>query len=178
VTATQILNTTSRTLAQAGSATQQAHLAHLTSKANAEFLGFESRPSVVDMPLAYTPGLNPFEGLLNESTAKVKGFENTDGQDLKSILAELLQAAAIIRAVYWRKLDTKGDLKTQLRQNIRGQGDFVDKAAAGEGDRNDWEAYLRQVEEGFRSATGDDTPYGRPPGEGPKINDRSPNKGK
>lgn len=178
VTATQILNTSSRTLAQAGSATQQAHLAHLTAKANAEFLGFESRPSVVDMPLAYTPGLNPFEGLLNESTAKVKGFENTDGQDLKSILAELLQAAAIIRAVYWRKLDTKGDLKSQLRKNIRGQGDFVDKAAASEGDRNDWEAYLRQVEEGFRSATGDDTAYGRNPGEGPKINDRSPKKGK
>ncbi|WOD37368.1 hypothetical protein [Nodosilinea sp. E11] len=176
VTATQILNTTSRTLAQAGSATQQAHLAHLTAKANAEFLGFESRPSVVDMPLAYTPGQDPFDGLLNESVAKVRGFENADGQDLKSILAELLQAAAIIRAVYWRRLDPKGDLKTQIRQNIRGQGDFVDEAAAGGGQGEDWEAYLRDVEAGFRSATGDDNPYGRPPGEGPQIRDRSPKK--
>ncbi len=176
VTATQILNTSSRTLAQAGSATQQAHLAHLTAKANAEFLGFESRPSVVDMPLAYTPGQDPFDGLLNESVAKVRGFENADGQDLKSILAELLQAAAIIRAVYWRKLDPKGDLKNQIRQNIRGQGDFVDEAAAGGGQGEDWEAYLRDVEAGFRSATGDDNPYGRPPGEGPQIRDRSPKK--
>jgi hypothetical protein len=178
VTATQILNTTSRTLAQAGSATQQAHLAHLTAKANAEFLGFESRPSVVDMPLAYTPGQDPFDGLLNESVAKVRGFENADGQDLKSILAELLQAAAIIRAVYWRKLDPRGDLKSQIRQNIRGQGDFVDEAAAGSGQSEDWEAYLRDVEAGFRSATGEDNPYGRPPGEGPQIRDRSPKKGR
>jgi hypothetical protein len=174
VTATQILNTTSRTLAQAGSATQQAHLAHLTSKANAEFLGFESRPSEVDMPLAYTPGQSPFDGLLNESMAKIQGFENTDKQDLKSILAELLQAAAIIRAVYWRRLDTKGDLKTQLRKNLRGQGEFLDEVGQNKGADSDWEAYLNQVEEGFSGSTGDKTPYNRNPEERPKIKDRSP----
>ncbi len=173
VTAAQILNTSSRAMIQAGSATQQAHLAHLTAKANADFLGFESRANAVDMPLAYTPGANPFDGLLQESTAKIQGFENTDGQDLKSILAELLQAAAIIRAVYWRKLDPRGDLKTQIRQNIRGQGDFIDEAAAG-GNDDAWAEYLRQVEQGFRDATGDSTPYNRPPAEGPQIRDRSP----
>lgn len=176
VTSAQILNTASRTLAQSGSATQQAHLAHLTAKANADFLGYESRSNAVDMPLAYTPGKNPFDGLLNESTAKVLGFENTDGTDIKAILAELLQAAAIIRAVYWRKLDTKGDLKTQIRGNLRGQGDFLDKAAAGDGNDSDWEDYLRQVAEGFKGLTGDANPYNRPPTEGPQIKDRSPGK--
>jgi hypothetical protein len=178
VTAAQILNTSSRTLAQSGSATQQAHLAHLTAKANADFLGYESRANAVDMPLAYTPGADPFDGFLTESTAKVQGFQNTDKTDIKAIFAELLQAAAIIRAVYWRKLDTKGDLKKQIRDNISGQGDFIDKAAAGDGKDSDWEAYLKQVEEGFRSATGDDTPYGRNQSEGPKIKDRSPKKDK
>ncbi|MBD1917164.1 MULTISPECIES: hypothetical protein [Cyanophyceae] len=176
VTAAQILNTSSRTLVQAGSATQQAHLANITSQANADFLGYESRANAVDMPLAYTPGADPFDGFLNESTAKVRGFQNTDKTDIKAILAELLQAAAIIRAVYWRKLDTKGDLKKQIGENVRGQGDFIDKAAAGDGNDSDWEAYLKQVAEGFRGATGDATPYNRPPGEGPQIKDRSPKK--
>ncbi|MEA5447320.1 hypothetical protein VB780_01985 [Leptolyngbya sp. CCNP1308] len=177
VTAAQILNTSSRAMVQAGSATQQAHLAHLVAKANADFLGYENRPNSVDMPLTYTPGKDLSDGLLSESTAKIKGFENTDNTDIKAIFAELLQAAAIIRAVYWRKLDPKGDLKTQLRQNIRGQGDFVDQAAAGDGNDSDWEAYLKQVEEGFRGSTGDANPYGRPPTEGPQIKDRSPGEG-
>jgi len=177
VTAAQILNTSSRTLAQAGSATQQAHLAHLTAKANADFLGYESRSNAVDMPLAYTPGADPFDGFLNESVAKIQGFQNADGQDVKQIFAELLQAAAIIRAVYWRRLDPKGNLKQQIQENIKGGANFVDRAAAG-GNDNDWEAYLKQVEEGFRGATGDDTPYGRNQSEGPKIKDRSPKKDK
>lgn len=178
VTAAQILNTSSRAMVQAGSATQQAHLAHLTAKANADFLGYQSRPNAVEMPLAYTPGKDLSDGLLNESRAQIKGFENTDNTDIKAILAELLQAAAIIRAVYWRKLDARGDIKTQLRQNIRGQGDFIDKAAAGDGNDNDWEEYLKQVAEGFRGRTGDSNPYGRPPTEGPQIKDRSPGEGK
>jgi hypothetical protein len=178
VTAAQILNTSSRAMVQAGSATQQAHLAHLTAKANADFLGYESRPSSVDMPLTYTPGADIGEGLLSESTAKIKGFENTDNTDIKAIFAELLQAAAIIRAVYWRRLDPKGDLKTQLRQNIRGQSDFLDEAAAGGGDDSDWEEYLRQVAEGFKARTGEANPYGRPPAEGPQIKDRSPGEDK
>jgi hypothetical protein len=177
VTAAQILNTSSRAMVQAGSATQQAHLAHLTAKANADFLGYESRPEAVEMPLAYTPGKDPGDGLLNESRAKIQGFQNTDTTDIKAILAELLQAAAIIRAVYWRKLDTKGDLKSQIRENVRGHGDFLNEAAAG-GSDSDWEAYLKQVEEGFRGATGDTNPYGRPPTEGPDIKDRSPKKDK
>lgn len=178
VTAAQILNTSSRAMVQAGSATQQAHLAHLTAKANADFLGYENRPNSVDMPLTYTPGKDLSDGLLSESTAKIKGFENTDTTDIKAIFAELLQAAAIIRAVYWRKLDARGDIKTQLRQNIRGQGDFIDKAATGDGNDSDWEAYLKQVEEGFKGATGDANPYNRPPTEGPQIKDRSPGEGK
>ncbi len=178
VTAAQILNTSSRAMVQAGSATQQAHLAHLTAKANADFLGYESRPSAVDMPLTYSPGKDLSDGLLSESIAKIQGFQNTDNTDIKAIFAELLQAAAIIRAVYFRRLDPKGDLKTQLRQNIRGQGDFADQAAAGDGDDSDWEAYLRQVAEGFRSVTGDANPYNRPPTEGPQIKDRSPGEGK
>jgi len=167
------LHTSSRALMQAGSATQQAHLAHLFSKANAEFMGYEGRPSNVDVPMAFTPGGNPFEGLLNEGTQKIKGWQNTDNQDLKSIFAELLHAAAIIRAVYWRKLDARGDFKQQIQQEIRNQSKFVDDEGERRNSSSDWEEYLRQVETGFTSKTGDQSPYNRNPNEGPKIRDLS-----
>jgi hypothetical protein len=167
------LHTSSRALMQAGSATQQAHLAHLFSKANAEFMGYEGRPSDVDVPMAFTPGGNPFEGLLNEGTQKIKGWTNNDSQDLKSIFAELLHAAAIIRAVYWRKLDARGDFKQQIQQEIRNQSKFVDDEGERRNSSSDWEEYLRQVETGFTSKTGDQSPYNRNPNEGPKIRDLS-----
>ncbi|MBD0337120.1 MAG: hypothetical protein ICV62_16655 [Cyanobacteria bacterium Co-bin13] len=173
VSNSQILHTSSKALHQAGSATQQAHLAQLFARGNAEFLGYESKPSEVNMPLAYTPGANPFQGFLNEGIAKIKGFENSDKQDLKSILSELLQAAAIIRAVYWRKLDPGRDFKEQMQERMREQAGFLDQEAGRKIDSTDWEEYLRQVEAGFQARTGDTTPYGRDATERPRIRDLS-----
>uniref|UniRef100_UPI00056B4DD1 hypothetical protein n=2 Tax=Leptolyngbya sp. KIOST-1 TaxID=1229172 RepID=UPI00056B4DD1 len=179
VTAAQILNTSSRALAQAGSATQQAHLAGLIAKGNAEFLGYEARPTAVNMPLAYTPGKDPGEGLLQESSAKIKGWANTDGQDMKQIFAELLHAAAIIRAVFWRKLDTKGDFKTQVDKIVKDQSGFVDDLAETppKGKESDWKEYLEAVQKGFSDLTKDRTPYGRDSSERPVIKDLNPNPG-
>lgn len=176
VTAAQILNTSSRTLAQAGSATQQAALANMISKANAEFLGYESRPTAVDMPLTYTPGHDPGEGLLEESTAKIKGWENTDGTDLKQILSDVLHACQIIKAVYWRRLDAKGDFQQQIDEQIRGKSAWLDELGQRPSPQqaDDWEQYLRDVEAGFSPLTDDATPYGRHPDEGPQIRDVTP----
>ena len=176
VTAAQILNTSSRTLAQAGSATQQAAQAQMIAKANAEFLGYESRPTAVDMPLTYTPGHDPGEGLLEESTAKIRGWENTDGTDLKQILSDLMHAAQIIKAVYWRKLDATGDFQAQIDEQIRGKSAWLDELGQRPSPQqaDDWEQYLRDVEAGFTARTNDATPYGRHPDEGPKIRDVTP----
>jgi hypothetical protein len=175
VTAAQILNTSSRTLAQAGSATQQAMLAGQIAKGNAEFLGYDGRPKAVEMPLTYTPGHDPGEGMLEEGKAMVKGCENADDNNLKNRLAELLHAAAIIRAVFWRKLDTKGDFKEQIDKVVRQQSDFLDDLAETPSKRKegDWEQFLEDVERGFQDLTSKPG-YGREPGEGPKIIDHSP----
>lgn len=174
INSSQIMHTTSRTLHQAGSATQQAHLAHQYGRANAEFLGFEQRSVPVDIPLSYSPGKNPFEGFLGESTQKIRGFQNVDNQDLKSILAELLQAAAIIRAVYWRRLEPGTDFEKQIKDQFKGRRDFVDGNDDQSAAESDWEAYLNEVEQGFTTQTGDATPYGRDASERPKIRDVGP----
>lgn len=175
VTAAQILNTSSRTLAQAGSATQQAALANMIAKGNAEFLGYQAQPTAVDMPLTYTPGNDPGEGLLEESTAKIQGWKNNDDTDLKRILQDVLHGIQIIKAVYWRKLDPKSDLKAQIDEQIKGKSDFLDDVAQPSGrESDDWEQYLRDTEAGFSRYSSDGTPYGRTPDEGPKIRDITP----
>jgi hypothetical protein len=173
ITTSEILHTSSRTLHQAGSATQQAHLAHLFGKANAEFLGYEGRPSATEMPMAYSPGKNPFEGFLSESRQPIQGWENVDSQDFKALMAELLQAAAIIRAVYWQKLDTKGDLQQQLQSQIQQQSDFLDEQATRKANTSDWDQFKADVESGFATRNGTDTPYGRDAQHAPKIRDYS-----
>lgn len=173
VTSSQILHTSSRALHQAGSATQQAHLAGLYSKANADFLGYSGKQQAVDIPLAYSPGKDLWDGYLSEGSQKIKGWENDDQQDLKAILIELLHAAQIIRAVYWRKLDARGDYKQQVEQNIRSQSQYIDDETDRKATSSDWEQYLNRVEQGFGQETGDQTPYGRDPSESPRIIDRS-----
>lgn len=176
VTAAQILNTSSRTLAQAGSATQQAALANMIAKGNAEFLGYQAQPSAVDMPLTYSPGKDPGEGLLEESTAKIQGWQNTDNTDMKQIMADLLHAAQIIKAVYWRRLSAGGDFEQQIDEQIRGKADFLDHLRQNPppSDGSDWEQYLQDVEAGFKRLSKDETPYNRPAEEGPRIRDLTP----
>lgn len=171
ITGSQTLHTASRTLMQAGSATQQAHLAGLYARANADFLGYQAKPSAVDIPLSYSPGKDPWDGFLGEGSQKIKGWENTDSQNIKNIFAELLHAASIIRAVYWRQIDPRQDIKRQIQQNLRDQSDYVDEEAARKGESSDWKEYLNRVERGFNDQTGDQSPYGRNPEEGPKIRD-------
>ena len=185
VTLAQTFNAATRAVIQAGSATQQAHLAHLIGKANAEFLGYDQQTTATSIPLTYSPGLNPLEGLFNESNATIKGFQNTDRTDLKHILAELLQAAAIIRAVFWRKLDPKEDFEKQVRDIVRSKSEFLNSEEYRERPtESDWEEYLRQVEQGFldyrniksrdgRPESGEDSPYNRSPESFPKIKDIS-----
>ena len=185
VTLAQTFNAATRAVIQAGSATQQAHLAHLIGKANAEFLGYDQQTTATSIPLTYSPGLNPLEGLFNESNATIKGFQNTDRTDLKHILAELLQAAAIIRAVFWRKLDPKEDFEKQVRDIVKSKSEFLNSEEHRERPtESDWEEYLRQVEQGFldyrniksrdgKPESGEDSPYNRGPESFPKIKDIS-----
>jgi hypothetical protein len=185
VTLAQTFNAATRGMVQAGSATQQAHMAHMIAKANAEFLGYDQAIRASEMPLSYTPGLNPLEGLFNESKRQIQGFENRDTTDLKHILAELLQAAAIIRAVFWRKIDPKQDFEQQIRDNVESKSEFLDSEQFRNGLSNsDWEEYLRQVENGFVEyrniresngvpQAGEEAPYNRGPESRPKIKDIS-----
>jgi hypothetical protein len=98
-----------------------------------------------------------------------------------TLLLDLLQAAAIIRAVHWRQVDPKNDVKKQILSQLRGSVDLSEKitnvkAVAADGDtppkKESWEDKLDQYENGFGFSTGIEnanTPYGRDRERRPRI---------
>ncbi len=96
-------------------------------------------------------------------------------------LLDLLQAAAITRAVHWRQVDPKKDIKSQILESIKGSADLSEKLEnpiAKDDDPSkpkhvkDWEDFLDQVEDGFGFETGIEdaqTPYGRSRDRRPRI---------
>lgn len=145
----EILHTATRTLQQAGSATQQSFLANQIARANADFLGYSAVQDAKEIPLAYNPGGQPFQNLLGAGKANVRGFTNNDQQDLKSILYELLHAAAIIRAVYWRQINPQQNVGDQIDRNV---------SSVNGSQPNDWLEYLKRIERDFGNSEGNQSP--------------------
>ena len=95
----------------------------------------------------------------------------------------MLQAAAIIRAVHWQKIDTKTDTKSQLLNILRGSVDLaacIAKPQSSNGDggektfkpEKNFEDFIDSVEDGFRNTTGItdvQNPYGKSPDLRPRI---------
>lgn len=165
-----ILNTTIRTLQEAGHTKQQALLAHLYSRANAEFLGYEASEKQIEIGMAFTPGEEDFARFLQESTQKMKGWENTDSADLRTYLTDLLQAAAIIRAVYGERVNSGGNLTQQIIDLVKSQSSILDDDTASDGSgQTNWEKWKELVELGFNKPDSAGQPYGRDFDERPKI---------
>lgn len=167
-------NAVVRNLVETGAVKQQAFLAHQYAKGNAEFLGYEGRRQKTNMPLTFTPGQGLLDGLLGSGNVPVQGWKKSDSRDLNDIFAELLQAAAIIRAVYWRRLDTS-DMEGQIRDIVSRQSDFPDRVQQDQENQpegDDWARYIEAVENAFQ--TDISNPYGKDPNQRPRIVDKPP----
>ena len=165
------LNVGFRTLTEAGMAKNAAIVGQDVSRAIAEFLGFKSNPKMIEVPTAFTPGKTKLSEALKESVQKVRSFENADDEDLRDMVMPLLEAAAIIRAVHWRKLDGKSDFKDQIKGILQSYIDLAEGSpgAAAPDDpenpkRDSWDKFLDDTERGFIDRAGirdQAQPYGR-----------------
>jgi len=165
-----LINITTRTLTQAGQATVAAAVAQDFAKANAEFLGFADQDVAKEINFCFTPGETDFTKILKESKQKYGSVENVDKKNLQHSLTDLLQAASIIRAVFWRQIDPKkpgaGQIKDRLAE-LTGLANDHDAAK----EDTDWDNITADIEAGFTNKQGVSTfdPYGRPYSERPKI---------
>ncbi|MCC3423438.1 MAG: hypothetical protein JGK12_05770 [Microcoleus sp. PH2017_01_SCD_O_A] len=170
-----------RNLCESGMGRQEAIKAYLASMAIAKYMNFPYDESDIKMPSTFTPKAESIDELIKESIIHVKGIEYTNKETQRDILLDLLQAAAITRAVHWRQVDPKKDIKSQILESIKGSADLSDKLEnplAKEDDPSkpkhskDWEDFLDQVEDGFGFETGIEdaqTPYGRSRERRPRI---------
>ena len=170
-----LVNLATKNLVQGGQDQQQNFKSYMLLEAVAEYLGFEQNEVKVKMPLLFTPGAESIEDLVKESNIDVAVADYSDKTNLRASLTDLLQAAAIIRAVHWRKLDGKGDIKGQIKDLIKGMAknvDSIDKNKKDNGTKDDFDRFLEDVEIGFTNATGatdTEKPYGKNFSERPRI---------
>lgn len=172
-----------KTLAESGMARQESIKAYLASKAIIKYMAFNSTETDVPVPMTFTAGAETITELLKESEGHIKGTDYVEKETLRDVYLDLLQAAAIIRAVYWQRIDTKTDTKSQLLSILKGSVNLatsITKPQTPNGDgsektfdpEKDFEDFIDSVEDGFRNTTGItdmQNPYGKPPSQRPRI---------
>ena len=187
------LNAAVRTLIEASNTKQIAIINHDYTKANAEFLGYKGEQQIRKTPFMCTPGKQRLDEVLDESEVEVKGYENVDDQDIKDLLAPLLDMAAMYRVQNFRNVGTKGTLEkltsTLKNPQLIGLVDtwikndklkrYNEKAPENQDPKelkeileNAFDKFLEEIENGFIAQAGikDNTnPYGRPYEERPRI---------
>lgn len=171
---------TTKNLVESGLGRQEAIKSYLAAKAIIKYMAFKTTEIDVDVPACFTPEAQTIHELVNESTIHFKGLDYTEKETLRDIYLDLLQAAAIIRAVHWQRVDTKRDTKTQLLEILKstaGLASSVKNPTKPDGtaqpkSTQDFEDFIDTVEDGFRNVTGVadlENPYGKTPDRRPRI---------
>jgi hypothetical protein len=180
MTVDSLQNINIRNLAESGSTKQQAFVNYIYLKAMSDYMGFPRNDKSFPLSLSFKPNETHLDQLLQDTQIKVKGIEyNTSKPRLKDNLQDLLHAAAIIKALHWRKLDTGGSIKQQLFDMIKGQAANAMGIGGNQPDpktgKTDFDQFIEDFESGFQNYGGVDsdlskTPYGRPFNERPQVN--------
>jgi len=170
---------TAKNLVESGLGRQEAIKSYLAAKTIIKYMAFKTEEIDVEIPSTYTPEAQTIAEFIKESMIHFKGIDYTEKETLRDIYLDLLQAAAIIRAVHWQQIDTKQDTKGQILkrlQEIAGLANLVkNPTPAGETQpkrTEDFEDFLDTVEDGFRNVAGvtdSENAYGRTPDRRPRI---------
>ncbi|MEP0799076.1 hypothetical protein [Funiculus sociatus] len=166
-----LINMATRNLIETGQIKQMGVKIHGQSEAITSFLGFNTKDDTRQMPLSFTLEKTSMEELLKESYVDVTVPEFDEKLDLKDVLADISQAAAITRAVHWRKIDLKDAvaMKDQILSLWKGHKNTTDKINE---EADDLDSFINDAEIGFTNTPGitnTTEPYGRPYDQRPRI---------
>lgn len=167
-----------RNLIEANAAKTYALKGQYLAQAIADYLSFDTKEVRTPVPCSFTPGKTEFDDLLRESDQKVELTHYDDQRDFEDELKELLAAAAVIKAVHYRKYRGSQDLKDQVKNRFKELINLAEKGSPNpsdsddSGSRSDFDTFVEDVESGFANTAGvSDTlnPYGKPYSQRPKI---------
>ncbi|WP_155823746.1 hypothetical protein [Gloeocapsa sp. PCC 7428] len=166
-----ILNIAVRNLIETGTDKQQNFVTYKLLQSLTDWVGFKQKDIKLEMPLSFNPGKTKFDELLQETKVKVNCVEFDDKFGLEADLMRFREAAAILQAVYKRRLNPNGDIKGQILKYLLDTYNAVKKVNENDESFSD---FINRVENGFTDipTVGDPTqPYGRPYAQRPKIRD-------
>ncbi|MUL39343.1 hypothetical protein BWI75_24410 [Gloeocapsopsis sp. AAB1 = 1H9] len=121
-------------------------------KAVIDYMGFQGQATSFPVPISVTPGAVGLDGKLQESelgdflkpsTQQAIGFKNTDPVDMRLVLRRILEDGEIARAALYRPLKPDADNVTR----ITGDGIKEDKVKEKEKLDNEWDKFIRRMEE-------------------------------
>ena len=116
-----ILNIVNRTLIESGQIKQSEYKTFSAVNALIDYIGFHTNSKTEKMPLSFKPGELSFDKLLKESEVNVSVLTYTQKETLAATMQTLLQAAAIIRAVHYRRTPgTKQQIASTLKEDLVG----------------------------------------------------------
>lgn len=164
-----LINMQTRTAIEVSQDKQQNFKNYLMTQAIADYLGFKHKEEKHKLPMMFHLGKENLDEFLKESETEVVGIEYDDKQNYQETLHRLLEAAAIIKAVHFRKVDLKGDVKQQIMEIIKGYSRTNKKINSS---KDDFDTFIEDAEKGFTNTNGiTDTehPYGRNYDERPRI---------
>lgn len=121
-----LVNLATRNLVESGQIKQQDFKSYMLLEAIIEYMGFKHKDVNHKMPLLFTPGTQDLHTLLQATEVDVAATEFDDKYTMRSHLVDLLNAAAIIRAVFFKKLD-KNNLENDIFAKIKGFSETTDK---------------------------------------------------
>lgn len=158
-----LINILTRNLVETGQVKQQGFKSYGLLQTLVDYFNYDYADVSKDLALSFVPNKLNFDEMLKDTTIQVAYPEYRDKDDFKKSLYKLLEAAAIIKAVNWRKIDTKGDVKAQFIEKVKAQANMLKAEAERQGISLD--AFLIEAEKGFPSTPGmpdPGEPYGEP----------------
>src|SRR6476469_994393 len=173
-----LINALIRTLTEAGSAKVHALETRYIAQAIADYLAFDTKEVKTDVGMTFTPGKEELDEILQERDQQVPLVTYNDDRDFREEMTDLLQAAAIIRAVFYRKVGKTGNIKQELKDRFKdliklGMENPASPDVHHEPDRtNDFDRFIEDAETGFANTAGNSDvlhPYGRTYDQRPKI---------
>lgn len=171
-----LFNIAMRNLQETGSTRIQAIRTHYSVESIADYLGFKVSKTKKKVPFTYNPIYQNKEKEKPNLTESLKPTELdvdidefTEKVTLEAEMLLLLEAARIIKARFWRKVDLD-NIKALKDLFLAGKDLLGDKKD--EENKTDFEKFLEKIEEGFVNETGikdASKPYGRDRNNRPRI---------
>lgn len=171
-----LVNMNTRNLLETGQTKLQGFKTYMVAEAIMEYLGFSHKDADHKIAFTFTPDKHNFRELLVETEVDITAIEFDEKYNLKHTLIELLNTAAIVRAVNFRHVAGGTEMAQSIVDFIKNSSKInqnIDKGKIDSDGSDDFDRFIKDAEGAF---LGTADPWGDDYDHRPKITRIKPNK--